>query len=219
MTTMHQEEVTCAVCGAAQTVMELGSTNAFGSMDLDTRPPEMRRSTIDLWVHECESCGFVSEQLSEASDAERVVVRSGRYRAELERKDRPRMASRFVCRALLREAEGDLVNAGWRRLHAAWVCDDEEQADEAREQRMSAVAVFERTRAAGGEVMAGTPGGDELLLAELLRRTGELERAMERCEAGLALDDVPEFIRSCLELERRLIEAGDTACHTVGEAE
>jgi hypothetical protein len=42
MTTIHQEEVSCAVCGSAQRVMELGSTNAFGSMDLDTRPPEMR---------------------------------------------------------------------------------------------------------------------------------------------------------------------------------
>ena len=39
MTTMHEEEMSCAVCGATQTVMELGSTNSFGSMDLDTRLP------------------------------------------------------------------------------------------------------------------------------------------------------------------------------------
>jgi len=45
MTTIHQEQVSCAVCGSAQMVMELGSTNAFGAMDLDTRPPEMRNQS------------------------------------------------------------------------------------------------------------------------------------------------------------------------------
>jgi len=219
MTTMHQEEVSCAVCGSAQMVMELGSTNAFGSMDLDTRPPEMQRSTMGLWVHECAACGFVSEQLEEASESECEVTRSERYQAEWKRENRPRLASRFVCRALLREAEGDLLGAGWRRLHAAWACDDEEKDDEAREQRLVAVAAFEAARAAGQAVMPGARGGEELLFTDLLRRSGELGRAQACCEAGLALDEVPEFIGKCLELEHRLIEAGDTACHTVDEAE
>jgi len=219
MTTMHEEEVGCAVCGSAQMVMELGSTNAFGSMDLDTRPPEMQRSTMGLWVHECESCGFVSQRLEEASESERAVTRSERYQAERKRENRPRLASRFVCRALLREAEGDLLGSGWGRLHAAWACDDEGVTHEARELRLAAVAAFEAARAAGQAVMPRAPGGEELLCTDLLRRSGELERAKEWCEAGLALQAVPEFIRNCLELERRLIVAGDTACHTVGEAE
>ena len=45
MTTIFGEEVTCAVCGSKQTVQEIGSTNTFGAMDLDTRPPEMQRSS------------------------------------------------------------------------------------------------------------------------------------------------------------------------------
>ena len=53
MTTIIEEKVICAVCGVQQTVHEMGSTSSFGAMDLDTRPPPLRRSTMHLWVHEC----------------------------------------------------------------------------------------------------------------------------------------------------------------------
>ena len=51
MTTIFEEEVTCAVCGSEQTVQEMGSTSSFGPMDLDTRPPPMQRGTMEMWVH------------------------------------------------------------------------------------------------------------------------------------------------------------------------
>ncbi len=53
MTTIIEIDVTCAVCGMKQTVQEMGSTSSFGAMDLDTRPPELRRSTMHFWRHEC----------------------------------------------------------------------------------------------------------------------------------------------------------------------
>jgi hypothetical protein len=52
MTTIYEEEVTCAVCGAKQTVQEMGSTSSFGPMDLDTRPPPLQRGTMEMWVHQ-----------------------------------------------------------------------------------------------------------------------------------------------------------------------
>jgi hypothetical protein len=51
VTTIFEEEATWAVCGSKQTVQEIGSTNSFGAMDLDMRPPQMKRSTMHLWVH------------------------------------------------------------------------------------------------------------------------------------------------------------------------
>jgi hypothetical protein len=53
VTTIFEEEVTCAVCGAKQTVQEMGSTSSFGPMDLDTRPPPLQRGTMEMWVHRC----------------------------------------------------------------------------------------------------------------------------------------------------------------------
>lgn len=219
MTTIFQEEVICAVCGSKQTVNEIGSTNSFGAMDLDTRPPEMRRSTMSHWVHECTECGFVAPELekSVATDARRVAT--AEYRSELERSDRVRLANRFVCRALLNEAAGDFASAGWRRLHAAWACDDAEQGEEARVQRMAALALFERGRAGGVPAMKSTAGGDEVLLADLARRAGQFEQALQYCAAGLALPEVPAFVTALLMLEQELVRARDTARHSVDEAE
>ena len=77
MTTIFQQTVTCGHCGTENEVIELGSTNSFGSMDLDMRPPPMRKlprqadtSKIELpaWVVRysaglsppSESCGRIS---------------------------------------------------------------------------------------------------------------------------------------------------------------
>lgn len=46
MTTIYSEAVKCPYCNTKVEITHLGSTNAFGAMDLDTRPPEMQRSTI-----------------------------------------------------------------------------------------------------------------------------------------------------------------------------
>lgn len=219
MTTICEEEVTCAVCGSKQTVREIGSTNSFGAMDLDTRPPEMRRSTMNLWVHECGECGYVAPELGKAVEGAGRVVASAEYRAELQHESRARLANRFVCRSLLAAAEGDLASAGWRRLHAAWACDDANRGEEARVQRRAALALFEQARAQGAVAMKSVVGGDEVLLADIARRIGEFGQAERYVAAGLALLEVPAFLTKLLLFERELVMARDTGCHNVSEAE
>jgi hypothetical protein len=170
------------------------------------------------WVYECGKCSYVAPELGQSVATDSAGVQSVAYREELARSDRPRLANQFVCRAMLEEAAGELVSAGWRRLHAAWACDDDGQAEEARAQRLAALALMERARAGGAVVMKGMAGGDEMLLADIARRAGEFERALAYCAAGLALPEVPAFVTSLLLLQQDLVRARDTACHTVAEA-
>jgi len=219
VTTIFDEEVTCAVCGMKQTVREMGSTNELGPGDLDMRPGEMRRSTMEYWVQQCVGCGYVAPELATATEGAGLIVASKEYRAELNSADRVRLANRMVCRSLLDAASSDLVTAGWRRLHAAWVCDDANAMEEARTQRRAALELFERARASGQRAMKSVEGGVEVLLADVARRCAEFERALEYCVAGLAASGMPEFVRKILEFERALVRARDTACHSVGEVE
>jgi hypothetical protein len=219
VTTIFEEDVTCAVCGNEQKVTELGSTSSFGSMDLDTRPPELQRSTIGMWLHECKGCGFVSSELGESKPTDLEMVATSGYRATLMSRDRHHGANRFVCRSMLDEAAGELASAGWRRLHAAWVCDDEQDVEAAQILRREAVMLFERARAAGTLAMAKVVGGDELLLADLSRRSGEFAQGITYCEAGLRHGEITPFVSDLLKFERGLCEARDTKCHTVGEIE
>jgi len=42
MTTMFKEIVQCAVCAEKSEHLSIGSTNIFGSIDLDTRSPDWK---------------------------------------------------------------------------------------------------------------------------------------------------------------------------------
>lgn len=59
MSILEQTKKRCPCCLHKWIVPEVVSTNKFGSMDLDTRPPRMARDTIGSWVHECPNCGYV----------------------------------------------------------------------------------------------------------------------------------------------------------------
>jgi hypothetical protein len=172
-----------------------------------------------MWVHECTDCGFVAPELEKAVQGDARVVASADYRAEIAKAGRVRQASRFVCRSLLDESGGDLVTAGWRRLHAAWVCDDVANVDEAREQRLAALKHFERARAQGKLAMKSVVGGDSLLLADIARRSGEFSRALGFCEVGLAVAALPAFVAKLLAFQRELVLARDVGGHTVAEVE
>lgn len=217
MTTLFSAEVTCVICGSEQAVTVIGSTNAMGPMDLDTRPPEMKRSTLHAWVHECDECGYVAADLGDATEARQTAPLWHAYLSELNRADRPRVANRFVCRSLFDEAAGAHAAAGWRRLHAAWACDDAEQAHEARLQRLAALGCFERARAAGQRVLQSVIGGDEVVLADLARRAGEFAQAEAYVAAGLAQAGVPLHIAGLLRFQRKLAVERDTGRHAVDE--
>jgi glutathione S-transferase len=174
---------------------------------------------MHLWVHECGECGYVAPELGAAAEGAGRIVASAAYRTELKSADRAQLANRMVCRSLLEVAAGEFVTAGWRRLHAAWVCDDANAIEEARVQRRAALELLERARASGQRAIKSVEGGDEVLLADIARRAGEFERALEYCVAGLALPEVPEFVRNILEFECALVRVRDVACHSVGEVE
>ena len=67
--------------------------------------------------------------------------------------------------------------------------------------------------------MKSVVGGDEVLLADIARRTGEFEQAAEYCAAGLALPEVPAFVTRLLVLEQALVAARDIGCHRASESD
>jgi ribosomal protein L37E len=71
MTTYTRKEVTCANCGAQSSHATLGSTNEFGSPDLDLRPPQMMRATMNAWLQECPACGLVALSAVRAYETEK----------------------------------------------------------------------------------------------------------------------------------------------------
>ena len=175
MTTMREENVKCAVCGKTSRHEFLMSTNAFGSRDLDFRPPEMQRSTMRLWVQQCPYCGYVAGDLSDKCHVDREWLASEQYvrcngHTFLSPLARCFYQHYMICFKSHRKEE-----AFYAMLHAAWSCDDAGDNVMAKGCRKTAAALAE-SLLAGGKV----ENKESLLVirADLLRRSGQFDRLL-----------------------------------------
>lgn len=216
MTKFAPESVACGNCRHVFTHHTLASTYTFGSPDLDTRPPEMQRSTMHAWVQRCLSCGYCSHDASEFDERFRQVIEGSAYRSQLTDTRYPKLASEFICTGMLAEAAEQGADAGWAYLHAAWALEDANKDELARIWRGKAadkiLAVL-----GDGQLFAEQPGASEAIMADCLRRAGRGAKALEVVERGLS-QSYANVIRKILSFERVLIQHGDTGPHLIKEA-
>ena len=218
MTTVDKEEKKCALCGKTSTHFEVMSTNTCGGRpDLDTRPPELMRSTISMWVQECPACGYCGPEISEAPEKAAEVVQSESYKEQLKSGEYPGLANRFLCQSVVEENSNELQEAAWSAVHAAWACDDADAGEAAKRCRERAVGLLLKAIERGEDV-AEQVGGNEAIMADLLRRSGKLELGLEYCERGLN-KETGELIKKVLNFEKELINKSDVGCYTIAAAE
>jgi len=216
MTTIHNIKKKCAICGKISEHSEIMSTNAFGSPDLDTRPPEMVRSTISMWVQRCSSCGYCASDISKWIEKSSEIIRSDSYKQQLNNPDFPELANAFLCFSLILESAGEYASAGWACIHAAWSCDDVGSNACAQSCRKKAVTLLQKARE-NGQIFAEQAGAEEAIMADLLRRSGQFKLALRICDDGLKKN--PEkIISDILRFQKILISKSDIACHTIAEA-
>jgi hypothetical protein len=142
MTTMFQEEKSCAICGAKSEHTGIASTNSFGSPDLDLRPPEMRRSTMAYWVQECPVCGYAHGSIEEEVPEADTTIASDAYRAVTAGPLHDSLTGRFLKASIISEGASDPGVAANYALWAAWAADDAGDKDGAMSHRRRAVGLF-----------------------------------------------------------------------------
>jgi hypothetical protein len=212
MTTFRRKDVTCANCRKSSTHQVLGSTNAFGSPDLDLRPPEMQRSTIEFWLQLCPHCGYVAPDLSEPI-GDMAVILGPEYQGTLIDQRFPELARRFLAHALLAVTLEPVIAAS-ARLRAAWVCDDSRQLELAGQCRRLAAECFTALKPFEDSEKGITQGA---VFVDVLRRAGEFDRAVAECDALLARPQATGILRQVLDYQRRLASGRDTTAHRVEE--
>jgi hypothetical protein len=185
MTTFADQSVACGNCDHVFSHHALGSTYAFGSPDLDTRPPELQRSTMHAWMQRCPSCGYCSRDVAEFDTRFRPVIDSAAYRSQLADARYPKLTSTFICAGMLAEAGEQQADAGWAYLHAAWTLDDANKAELARVWRGRAADKF-LALLSDGQLFAEQPGASEAIVTDCLRRAGRGTEALPIIERGRA---------------------------------
>ena len=217
MTQLFPDTRNCSLCEAETDYLVIASTNELYPPDLDLRPGEMRRSTMDHWLVRCSGCGYVEspEEPNGSGDTDSIaeLVRSPEYREQLEDRLMPELAATFLCRALIDALLSDFDAAGRQALHAAWACDDEE-TDAAIECRVRALEYW--AELPNGPPLEDGPSATQLLLADVARRACRFDEARGHARRGLS-GRPDEPIRSLLEFETELIGTEDWSAHSVAE--
>ncbi|MCX8133408.1 MAG: hypothetical protein N3D18_05500 [Roseococcus sp.] len=201
--------VVCAVCGTESRQILFRPSAPEQAPDLDLRPGQPLRATMGRWLQQCPSCGYAAPDISEAHPAAAQAVAAANFRALLNDASHPPLARRFLAWALVLEETGALHAAAEATLQAAWTADDLGRPDLARSLRLDAVALWR----------SGPPLAAEqtVRVVDALRRAEEWEDAATTARA-LLRENPPEAVAQVLSLELRLIEARDSARHSVASA-
>lgn len=216
MTTELTEECRCAICGKVSLQGIIASTSAFGSPDLDFRPPPMERETIDHWVQECPHCGYCAPELDQSIAGAAAVIASEEYGMIRKRRGDLPLFGRFLCASFLFEQAGCLVEAAATALYAAWAADDADDAEEeAVRARQRVLALIDELHARG-EQYGDDPATEALLMVDVSRRSGAFDRARQLIAELAGVED-PLF-QALVAFQREKVEAGDMQRYTVEQA-
>jgi hypothetical protein len=216
MTTIFEKEIICGFCGEKSEHIVIGSTNTFGSPDLDTRPPGHLRYTIYTWVQRCPHCGYCASNIEEASEGAGAIIRSREYRLQLFNDQYPKLANSFLCKAMLEKVKGDLPRAIWTTIHAAWACDDSKYHESAKKCRIKAVELIKNAES-NGQSITDEPGADIAITVDLLRRSGQFDEALKMV-VHKGADIKNATIRKIFKFQRGLISRADDRCYDINEA-
>jgi hypothetical protein len=204
-----EPQVICAVCGTGSQQPPFRSLPPEQAPDLDLRPGEPVRGTMDRWLQQCPHCAYAAPQIAKAHPAAAQAVGAGPFRALIAETSHPPLARRFLAWAHVLEETGALHAAAEATLHAAWVADDLNRPDLARPWRLEAVALWRAGPALEPE--------QTIRVIDTLRRTAMFDDAHATAEA-LRRRNPPAVVAEVLALELRLIEARDSGRHTIATA-
>jgi hypothetical protein len=199
MALVTSENVVCGICGHKSPQPIIGKTELIGLPDLDTRPPEVARSTVAFRVQRCPECGYCAPDISQKDEKASQVIETEDYHTQLWDSDYPEAANSFICAAFICISKGEFADAGWGYMHAAWVCDDEDENDMADQSRRSAIGLFTQCLSDGiGFSRQEERGSDEIIMADLYRRIGEFGQALVYSDLGITKKPIPRVMRVLL---------------------
>ena len=216
MTTLHNEKVICSLCDKENEFTEIMSTNQFGSPDLDTRPPEMKRSTIYTWVQQCSGCGYCASNISIKRPEAQEVVIGHEYKNTLKDPSYSKLAVSFLCEAILDKESNNYFDATWALIHAAWVCDDNNHEEQAMACRRKAVDMLKLAEKHSQQVRDHDEA-NTALLADLLRRSRLFDQARQVISKKISQIS-NDTIARILDYQIQLLDKNDSSCHTIAEA-
>ena len=213
MTTIAKQTTRCFVCGTENEFCVVVSTNSFGPTDLDTRPPEMKRSTMNYWVQTCPSCGYSATDVSDDTTVARTFLETESYQTYDGIPFLSELAKEFYRHYLIQAADHRKEDAFFALLHAAWACDDKDDETCAVQMRNKAISIANDLLVSGNLENKDTL---RVMRADLLRRATRFDELLDQYAHT---DYQDELLNSILRFEKEMARRKNSECLTVQDAE
>lgn len=178
MTLMNEIKTECSVCKNTSSHPVLLSTNQMGYQDMDTRPSEMYRSTMNTWIMECPHCGYVAGSLKKDLIINADYLKSEEYETCSGIEFKSKLAARFYRQYLIENEKFEEIAAFFALLHCAWACDDAKDLQNSEYARRTAI------KTANKIIKNNRKDNEDLIVikADLLRRIGEYDQLIREYE-------------------------------------
>ncbi|MBE6497548.1 MAG: hypothetical protein E7Z81_04640 [Methanobrevibacter sp.] len=209
MTIITKFEKKCSVCGRTSLQPVLGSTNTWGYPDIDLRPPEMQRSTIDIWLVECPHCGYVASNIENELEVPADILKTDEYLTCEGKNFKSKLSERFYKHYLISKAENNHDSEFLSLLHCAWTCDDNDDKLAVEIRKMALKSMYKIEPQEDDEKNAL-----KLIEADLLRRSLQFDEVIRKFKDVILEDKTQNDIIS---FQIELSMNKDSACHTVEE--
>ena len=206
MTTLFNSLKECGCCGNTISVTAVGSTNAFGSPDLDLRPPEMKRSALLMSIQYCGHCGYAAWDLEESitqTDELKQLLSE-----DLDKNDKSQIFERAAQIARINGSDG--MDTFFLYLCAAWCADDKGDTQRAVLMRKKSLEASHWTAVRKPEKL--------LRLIDVARRAGEFETACRLLERFDRCKVSEPLLKQIACFQKQLLDNEDVSCYTVQEA-
>ena len=215
MTKYITEISKCGVCGKESEVDCLSSYSSFGGCDLDSRPPEMHRFTLDLSV--CKHCGYVDEDIADGEPELLEYINSKKFKTCDELNPQSAEVKKYLRYALLQVHMKNTENVFYGYLNAAWAYDDLVEIKPSDKSRYGAYACRLRAIRAVSALLCREIDDVETLKcikADLLRRVEKYDEVIKEYQNEVFEN---QLIGQIIKFEIELSKKRDSAAHNIKE--
>lgn len=209
MSTFRMMKNKCGLSGHVFESRTLTSTNAFGSPDLDLRPPQMKRATMPMWIDKCPNCGYVHAEIEKNGKQHKAFIKSKDYIMCEGAKLSSGLARDFYKFALILLREDKRLEAYDAFLHAAWASDDSGDVEGAVLCRNKAISLYDDKSFKKNLNLA-------LRHIDLLRRAGRFTDVINFCKAMVFEEDIMQKVAK---FQVELSSIKDAGCYRVVDCE
>ncbi len=202
-------DVECSVCRKHSDHAIIKNSANPGAPDLDMRPNEPHRSSMEYWVMECPHCGYCNGMLITRAEFDHEYLKSDEYLNLGGIETDNVLAARFIKKALVNIKNNNLKEAVQSYLYAAWVFDDEKNNENARLCRLAGVKVMDENADA-----FSNDDNFQILKIDLLRRSGDFDRIIQEYDGKQYKNIVHSVIA---EFQVRFARKMDSSAHNIDE--